>query len=131
MRESDPEVNSLQHGPGGRRSRIARRGAGLGCLIMLLVLCSALGALGLALKSGPVTLSLPGNTALNLGSDNFVLSDYSFQNGTTYFADLKGNDVRNILEFRVLADKRNVEIVLHQATKDKQGDKRLLTVPMP
>jgi hypothetical protein len=113
------------------KPRRARRTLGVGCLVVLVLLCGGLTALGVALKDGPVTLGLPGNNALKLGSDDFVLSNSSFQDGTTYYADLKGDAVRNIIELHVLPDKRTMEIVLHHASKDEQSENHLFDVPMP
>src|SRR5690349_17996558 len=66
-----------------------RRVLGAGCLVLCLLSCAAVGALVVALQSGPVELALPGNSALKFGSDNYVLSNSSFQDGTTYYADFK------------------------------------------
>lgn len=133
IESADIALSGLSGGAVEGSQRRARRGraVGAGCLALVLGLCFGVSVLGFALRSGPAAFSLPGNNSLKLGSDDFVLSDYSFQNGTTYFVDFKGNDVRTILEFRALADKRTLEIVLHHADKDEQRDNRLLTVPMP
>ena len=114
-----------------QKARRARRVLGVGCLAVLVATCSGVAALGYALKDGPVTMSLPGNAALQIGSDDFVLSNDSFQNGTTYFADLKGTDARNILELHVLSDTHSLELVLQHATKTEQSENHLLTVPAP
>src|SRR5580765_298002 len=102
----------------GKSPRRARRLVGLGCLTLLVLLCASMSGLGYALSGGPVTLNLPGNGALKLGSDDFILSGDSFQDGTTYFADFKATGVRNILELHVLSDSHTMEVVLHHATKD-------------
>ncbi|MFL5732020.1 MAG: hypothetical protein ACJ78Q_02370 [Chloroflexia bacterium] len=104
---------------------------GTGCLLLCLFLCSGVGLLALALQSGPVQIGLPNNNFLKLGSDNLVLSNSSFQNGTTYYLDLNGNGVRNILELHNLTDLHTFEIVLNHATKDDQREHHLLTMPSP
>ena len=101
----------------------------LGCLMVLLGLCGGLGALALALQSGPVTLGLPGDNVLKVGSDDFVLSNSSFQNGMTYFLDFNGNDVRHILQLHYLADSKTLEFVLHHASEEEMSERRLITIP--
>ena len=117
----------------GRRARRwrPRRVLGVGCLALWLVVCAGVGAVAVALRSGPVQIGLPNNSALKFGSDSFVLSNSSFQNGATYYADFSGNGVRSILELHDLTDSHNFEIVLHHATKDEQREQHLLTVPSP
>ena len=102
-----------------------------GCLVVLVGLCSSLGAIAMALQSGPVQLEMPGDSLLKLGSDDFVMSNYSFQNGTTYYLDLDGNGVRNIVQLHYIADSRKLELVLHHATKDVMRDSNLFTIPIP
>lgn len=114
-----------------RKPRRRRRLIQGGCLVLFVVVCTLLGGLGLALRTGPVQVGLPGNTSLRLGSDNFVLSNYSFQNGTTYYADLSGSGVRNILEIHLLSDARRLEIVVHYATHAAERDDHLLDLSIP
>ena len=64
-------------------------------------------------------------------SQETVLSDYTFQNGTSYYLDLLGNGVRNIVEVNYLEDTRSVEIVLHHSTKEEQMEKQLLEMKLP
>lgn len=113
----------------------SRRGAlrlfKFGCLALLLMLCGGVGLLSWALQSGPVALQLVGNNTLKLGSDDFVLSNYSFQTGTTYYIDLNGNGVRNILQLNYLEDTHRVELVLHYADKSEQGEHHLGEMALP
>src|SRR5437870_12907251 len=104
-----------------------RRVLGVGCLALCLVVCAGLGAIGVALRNGPVQVGLPNNSLLKLGSDSFVLSNSSFQNGTTYYADFSGNGARSILELHSLTDSHSFEVVLHHATRDEQREQHLLT----
>jgi hypothetical protein len=108
-----------------------RRVFGVGCLVLCLLACAAVGAVAVALQAGPVQIGLPNNNLLKLGSDSFVLSNSSFQNGTTYYADFSGNGVRSILELHDLTDSHSFEIVLHHATKDEQREHHLLALPSP
>src|ERR687883_1469586 len=124
------EMASVAAGVRARRSR-ARRVLGVGCLALCLLTCAGLGAVGFALRNGPIQIALPNNSMLKLGSDNFVLSNSSFQNGTTYYADFSGNGVRSILELHDLTDSHSFEIVLHHATKDEQREQHLLTLQSP
>jgi hypothetical protein len=117
--------------PPARKPRSGRRVLATGCLLALLVTCGGLAALGYALNDGPVTLALPALGALRLGTDDFVLSNSSFQDGTTYYADLKGTGVRNILEVHVISDKHSIEVVLHHATKEEQQETHLFDLPGP
>lgn len=103
----------------------------LGCLGTLLTVCGGMGALVFALQSGPVTMRVLGGNTLQVGSDSFVLSNYSFQNGTTYFLDLNGNGVRNIVQLHYLSDSRSIELVLHYADKTSEGEHQLATVHLP
>jgi hypothetical protein len=131
----DPIESTRREDPVAATSRSRRlrprRALGVGCLALFLVTCAILGALVVALQSGPVEIALPGNSALKFGSDNFVLSNSSFQNGTTYYADFKAIGIRDILEIHDLKDTHSFEIVLHQATKDEQKEQRLLAMPSP
>ena len=123
--------------PTPERSRPAKqRGRGMrafkvGCVGLLLTMCASVGLLGWALQSGPVTLTLLGNNVLRLGSDDFVLSNYSFQNGTTYYIDLNGNEVRNILQLHYIEDSHRLELVLHYANKSEMTKRRLAEVNLP
>jgi len=112
---------------GFRPWRVAR----VGCLLVIVGLCSSVGAIVLTLQSGPLQLEMPGESLLKLGSDDFVMSNYSFQNGTTYYLDLDGNGVRNIVQLHYMADSRKLEMVLHHATKDVMRDSNLFTMPIP
>ncbi len=116
---------------GVKARRSLTRALRLGCLALLVTICGSIGLLGWALQSGPVTLQLLGGSTLKFGSDDFVLSNYSFQNGTTYYIDLNGNGVRNILQLHYLEDTRRVELVLHYAEKTEQGEHRLGELALP
>lgn len=121
-----------QPGSSGVSRKGSRWGAlKLGCLGLLVTLCSGAGALAFVLQSGPVTLRLPGANTLSLGSESFVLSNYSFQRGTTYFLDLNGNGVRNIIQLHYLSDTRSLELVLHYADRSREGDSRIASMPLP
>jgi hypothetical protein len=98
---------------------------------MLLFVCGGVGLLVVALSSGPVTLGMPGRTELKLGSNDTVLSNFSFQEGTTYYFDLSGNGVRNIIELNYLQASRSLELVVHHSTKQEQSEKQLLTMKLP
>ena len=126
---SPEEHETIPTKRGHRRGR--RKALGAGCLVCLLLACGSAGLLGVLVRSGPVQVGLPGGNLLKLGSDSFVLSNYSFQNGTTYFADLNGNGVRNIVELHVLPDSHRFEIVLHSAAKGSQQEQNVLGGPMP
>lgn len=104
---SQPEIETDEPRTPLPRNRLRRRLV-LGCLVPFLVLCAALGLVTSAVIGGPVEINLPGAAVLKLGHDDFVLSNYSFQNGTTYFIDLKGTDVRDILELHVLPDTHKI-----------------------
>jgi hypothetical protein len=114
-----------------RQARPLRRALKIGCVATLLVVCGCFGTFAVLLQSGPVTIGLPFGGALRLGSDDFVLSNYSFRDGMTYFLDFNGNGQRNILEFRHTKDDNRLEIVLHHADGKSQGDTRLLTLDLP
>ena len=131
----EPSTSEGPHGtqsvkyPGG--GHVVWRAMRIGCLGMLLVLCAATGLLGWALRSGPLSMNLVGGNTFKMGSDAFVLSNYSFQNGTTYFLDLNGNGVRNILQLHYLADSHRLELVLHYANKTGQGEHHLWEMGLP
>lgn len=103
----------------------------LGCLFLLLAVCGGISALTLAVGSGPISLFIPGGTEVSLGSNNTVLSNFSFQNGKSYFFDLNGNGVRNILEMNYLEDSRTVEVILHHSTRQDRSETRLLGFKLP
>ncbi len=113
------------------RRRSSMRVLRVGCLGLLLTMCGGLGLLTWGLQSGPVTLQLLGNNVLKLGSDDFVLSNYSFQNGTTYYIDLNGNNVRNILQLHYIEDKHRLELVLHYADRGEQSEHHLAELSLP
>ena len=108
-----------------------RRALKIGCLATLLGMCSCSGALLVALQNGPVVVGLPGGPTLRIGSDDFVLSNYSFREGTTYYVDLEMGGARNILEFRRIEDSGKLELVVHHADRNTQGETRLLTLDVP
>jgi len=108
-----------------------RRALKFGCLILLLAMCSCLGTLAIALQRGPVNIALPWGNSVRIGSDDFVLKDYSFRNGTTYFIDWNGNGARNILEFRFTEDNHSLDVVVHHADPQAQGESKLITVELP
>ncbi|MDQ3930729.1 MAG: hypothetical protein M3328_16480 [Chloroflexota bacterium] len=114
-----------------KRASLSRRAVRVGCLVALLAACGVSGAFMAALRSGPVSVALPGGGVLKVGSEDMVLSNYSFQNGTTYFLDLKASGTRNILQLNYLQDKREIEIMLKHATTQEQGERRFLTLPVP
>lgn len=113
----------------GRHAR--RRALRLGCLGLLLAACAGLGTLGYALHSGSVTIHMLGGNTLKIGSSDFVLANSSFQDGTTYFVDLDGNGVRNILQLDYLSQTRSLELVLHYASRSAEGDHSLATLQLP
>ena len=108
-------------------SRVLR----LGCLLVIVGLCASSGMVVMAFQSGPLELRVPGQGLLKLGSDDFVMSNYSFQNGTTYYLDLDGNGVRSIIQLHYITDSRKLEVVFHHATKDTMRDSNLFTMPIP
>ncbi len=107
------------------------RAVRVGCLLVIVGLCVSSGAIAVALQSGPLQLKVPGGGLLKLGSDDFVMSNYSFQNGTTYYLDLDGNGVRNIVQLHYMTDSRKLELVLHHATRDVMRDSNIFTMPIP
>jgi hypothetical protein len=108
-----------------------RRVLKLSCLGALLTVCGACGLLAVVLQSGPVTWGLPGGNTLRVGSEDFVLSDYSFKQGTTHSLDLDGNGVRTILQLQYLEESRTWEVVLHQASRERIWDQRLFSWRVP
>jgi hypothetical protein len=114
-----------------RRGVRWRRTLSVGCLAPVLLVCGGAGVLVAALQSGPVVLNLPAAGALKLGSNDVVLSNYTFQNGTSYFVDLNGSGVRNILELNYLEDTNSVEVVLHHSTRKVKAEHELLEWKMP
>ena len=129
-------MGGTQQGVEGRQSTrergsSLRRVARAGCLVVIVGLCSLVGTIAVALQSGPIQVKMPGESRLKLGSDDFVISNYSFQNGTTYYLDIDGNGVRNIVQLHYLTDSRKLELVLHHATKDVMRDSNLFTMPLP
>ncbi len=132
MLEAPAPENVMQlDNPSTRRKLRVRHAIRLGCLGSLLTVCGSVGVLVFALQSGPMTMHLLGGNMLSLGSDSFVLSNYSFQNGITYFLDLNGNGVRNIVQLHYLSDSRSLELVLHHADKTREGDSQLATMSLP
>ncbi|HST05614.1 MAG TPA: hypothetical protein VLQ48_12885 [Chloroflexia bacterium] len=103
----------------------------VGCLSLFLVMCAAVSSLAVALQSGPVSLTLPVAGGIKIGSDDFVLSNYSFQNGTTYYFDLDSGGTRNILQLEYLEDTRSLQLVLHHSTKGDRQENKLVTVTIP
>ncbi|HEX8219011.1 MAG TPA: hypothetical protein VF914_07330 [Chloroflexia bacterium] len=132
----EPDSSSLiEQGHSGaerpHRKRSGMRVLKIGCLTLLLTLCGSLGLLAWGLQSGPMTLQLLGSNTLKVGSDDFVLSNYSFQNGTTFYIDLNGNGVRNILQVHYLEDTNRLELVLHYADKSALGEHHLAELTLP
>jgi hypothetical protein len=103
----------------------------VGCLVVLLFMCAAISSLAFALQGGPVDLRLPGSSTLKIGSDDFVLSNFSFKNGTTYYIDLNAGSSRDILQLQHLEDTHSLQLVLHRATKGDREEDHLVTVPLP
>jgi hypothetical protein len=125
-----PEVEAMLGGA-GREKRKVWRTFRWGCLGLLLFVCGAVGVLAVALSSGPVTLEMPGGTQLKLGSEASVLSNFTFQNGTSYYLDVLGNGVRNIFELNYLEDSPSIEVVLHHSTKQERDERQLLKMKLP
>ena len=98
-------------------------------MVLLLVACGGPAALVAAASAGP--FSLPGGGELRAGTEDFVLSNFTFQNGTSYFVDLNGSGARAILAANYLEDKRTIEIVLHYSTREDRAEHRLLSWQMP
>jgi hypothetical protein len=87
--------------------------------------------LAVALQSGPVAIDLLFGNHLKLGSDDFVLSNYSFQEGTTYYLDLNGGGVRNILQVEYLEEHHSLQLVLHHSSKGDRKENHLLEMKLP
>ena len=117
--------------PAHRRGRTAWRVLRVGCLGALLLMCGASSALTVALQSGPVDMGLPFGNHLKIGSDDFVLSNFSFQDGNTYYMDLSGGGVRNIVQVEYLEDSHTLQLVLHHSTKGDRKENRLLEMKLP
>lgn len=129
INEPVEEVGPVSRAP--KQGRIFWRVLRFGCLGVLLLMCGLVSGLTIALQSGPVNLELPfGNTA-KIGSDDFVLSDYSFKDGNTYYLDLNGNGTRNILQLEYLEESHALQLTLHHSTKSDSDDSQLLSVPLP
>lgn len=124
------EASDVAHRGAARRRQVPRA-LKAGCIIIFLTMCSCLGTLVIALQGGPVSIALPFGNTLRIGSDDFVLKDYSFRDGTTYFIDWSGNGARNIVEFRLTDEDRGLDVVVHHADPSSQGDTRLLTLTLP
>jgi hypothetical protein len=101
----------------------------LGCLLFFLLACGGPAVLVGAAAGGPLTL--PGGAELRAGTEDVVLSNFSFQNGTTYFLDLHGSGVRTLVEANYLEDTRTVELVLRHSTREDRIEQRLLTWQLP
>jgi hypothetical protein len=130
-RQSDEQATAGDNERVARPPRVGWRVFRVGCLVVLLFMCAVVSSLALALQGGPVDLRLPGSNTLKIGSDNFVLSNSSFKNGTTYYIDLNGGSSRDILQFQYLEDTHSLQLVLHRATKGDREEDHLLTVPLP
>jgi hypothetical protein len=117
--------------PTTRKASRLRRALKLSCLGALLAVCGACGLLAALLQNGPVAWGLPGGNTLRIGSEDFVLSDYSFKQGTTHSLDLDGNGVRTILQLQYLEESRTWEVVLHQASRERIWDRKLLRWQVP
>ena len=117
--------------PPPRQGRTSWRALRFGCLGIFLLMCSLISGIAIALQSGPVNMNLPFSNTLKIGSDNFVLSNYSFQDGNTYYADLNGSGVRNILQVEYLEDTHSLQVVLHHSTKGDREENQLLQLKLP
>jgi hypothetical protein len=124
MTEGDPR-------PTKRRPSRLRSALKFTCLGAMLTVCGACGLLAVALQNGPVEWGLPGGNTLRIGSEDFVLSDYSFKQGTTHSFDLDGNGVRTILQLQYLEESRTWELVLHQASRERISDHKLFSWQVP
>lgn len=113
-----------------KRSRLPRT-LKFGCIVMLVLLCGVMSTLLLTVRSGSIDLAFPGDNVLKLGTDSFVMSNYSFQNGSTYFLDFNGNGVRNILQFHYISDNKTVELVYHHASNTEMRNHQLLAISLP
>lgn len=114
-----------------KQRRTAWRVLKIGCLGSSLLMCGIISSLAVALQSGPVSLSLPFDNTVKLGSDDFVLSNYNFQDGNTYYLDLKGNGTRNILQIEYLKDANSLQLILHTSTKGERQENKLLQLNLP
>jgi hypothetical protein len=103
----------------------------VGCLTAFLLTCAAISSLTFVLQNGPVDIHLPGANTLKIGSDDFVLSNFSFRDGTTYYIDLNGSTSRDILQLQYLDDTHSLQLVLHRSTKGDREEDHLLTIPLP
>jgi hypothetical protein len=121
--QAQPE--SERNGRKPRSWRLLR----LGCAGLLLFACGAPAALVAAASAGP--LQLPGGGELRAGSADFVLSNFSFQNGTSYFLDLHGTGARTILEANYIESARTIELVLLHSTREDRAEHRLLSWQVP
>jgi hypothetical protein len=130
-RRSDEQTTAGDVERVARPYRVGWRVFQVGCLVVLLLMCAALSSLALALHGGPVDLQLSGSNTLKIGSDDFVLSNFSFKNGTTYYIDLNGGSSRDILQLQYLEDTRSLQLVLHRSTKGDREEDHLLTLPLP
>jgi hypothetical protein len=124
-------ANDGDTGRTARPSRVGWRVFRVGCLVVLLSICALISSLAFALQGGPVDLRLPASNTLKIGSDDFVLSNFSFKNGTTYYIDLNGGSSRDILQLQYLEDNHSLQVVLHRASKGDREEDHLLTVPLP
>ena len=114
-----------------RQRRTAWRVLKFGCLGIFLLMCGLISGITIALQSGPVNMSLPFSNTLKLGSDDFVLSNYSFQDGNTYYLDLNGNGTRNILQIEYIEDTHSLQLTLHHSSKSSNEENQLLRVRLP
>ncbi|HET9493568.1 MAG TPA: hypothetical protein VFR15_05005 [Chloroflexia bacterium] len=101
----------------------------LGCLVFFLLVCGGPAALVGAAAGGPLTL--PGGAELRAGTEDVVMSNFAFQNGTTYFLDLSGTGARTLIEANYLEDSRTIELVLRHSTREDRIEQRLLTWQLP
>ena len=127
----DDEVTTRDIERIARPRRTGWRVLRVGCLAVLLFTCAAVSSLVFALQGGPVDLRLPSSSTLKIGSDDFVLSNFSFKDGTTYYIDLDAGTSRDILQLQYLESTRSLQLVLHRATKGDREEDHLLTVPLP
>lgn len=125
-----PQEEAVDH-PKVKPSRSGWRALRIGCAGFLLLTCGLSAGLAAMLQSGPANLDLPFGNRLKIGSDDFVLSNSSFQNGSTYYLDLNGGGVRNILQVEYLEDKHSLQLTLHHSTKGERNEQRLLEMPLP
>ena len=139
MGKSESRSDEDEQAPGTSISSAAAPKAGrtiwrvvrMGCLGAFLLACGLISGLTIALQSGPVDMGLPFGNNLKVGSDDFVLSNYSFQSGNTYYLDLKGSGVRNIMQVEYLEESHTLQLVLHHSTKGDRKENRLLEMKLP